>query len=199
VRRPVYLALGIVALVVIGYLVFWWWPGSRGNNREAPGSEAGRVAWQTVTADGFKVEMPTGTDQIEVPAFSASGAQEPVNMIEASLDPATTYAVTWADNPPVERASGESADKTLDTARDGALARSQTALITESRATRLGFPARDFAGRNENGGILNARLILAGTRLYMLIAAFPSTSARHDDDVRHFFDSFQLTSGTAAP
>jgi len=28
------------------------------------------------------------------------------------------------------------------------------------------------------GGILNSRLIYAGSRLYMLIAAFPSVSAR---------------------
>ena len=56
-------------------------------------------------------------------------------MIYAYPDSQTTYAVTWADNPPVERASGDGAERTLDMARDGALARTQATLIGESSDT----------------------------------------------------------------
>ena len=87
-------------------------------------------------------------------------------------------------------------------ARDGALGRTQTTLLSESRDNRNGYPSRDFSARNAGGGILNARLILAGNRLYLLIATFPAASARRDEDVNHFFDSFSLTTDgmtTGAP
>jgi hypothetical protein len=137
--------------------------------------------------------MPAGTRQTEIPAYDQHGEIDRVDMIYAYPDSQTTYAVTWADNPPVERASGDGAERTLDLARDGALARTQATLAGESRDSRGGFPARDFSGRNGGGGIFNARLILAGRRLYMLIATFPAASARSDEDVHRFFDSFKLT------
>ena len=124
-----------------------------------------------------------------VPTEEASTDQQP-----AHLSWHATYAVAWDDNPPVERASAEAVERTLDNARDGALARTQTTLIGESHANYLGYPSRDFSGENQSGGLFNARLILKGTRLYMMIAAFPAPSARRDEDVTHFFDSFKLTS-----
>jgi hypothetical protein len=84
--------------------------------------------------------------------------------------------------------------QTLDMARNDALARTQTSLVNESRSNLLGFPSREFSGRNVGGGVFNARLILAGKRLYMLIAAYPSDSARRSQDVSYFFDSFSLAS-----
>jgi hypothetical protein len=82
-------------------------------------------------------------------------------------------------------------------ARDGALGRTQTTLVGESRGDCYGYPSRDFPARSASGGILNARLVLAGTRLYLLVATFPNAAARRDDDVNRFFASFSLTS--AAP
>ena len=109
------------------------------------------------------------------------------------MDPATTYAVAWADNPPVERAAGEDAEKTLDMARDGALGRTQTSLVSESHREIDGHESREFVGRNAAGGILNGRLILAGSHLYMLIATFPGTEEWREEDVNRFFESFKLT------
>ena len=140
--------------------------------------------------------MPSGASEAQIPSYTGSGVVEQVEMIEAQVDPDTSYSVAWADNPPVERAVSEDIEKTLDMARNGALGRTQTTLLSESRSNRDGYPEHDFSGRNAGGGILDARLILAGTRLYMLIAAFPAVSARRDEDVNRFFDSFSLT---AAP
>jgi len=152
-------------------------------------------AWQTVdrTADGFKVEMPGSVIASRVPSYTNRGSMEPVEMLAASPDSETTFAVTWADNPPVERAGTVDAERTLDLARDGALAHTQTALIGESRGSRQGYPLRNFTSRNNAGGTMNARLILAGTRLYMLIAAFPASGPPHGDDVQRFYNSFLLT------
>jgi hypothetical protein len=171
-----------------------------GAEQANPGLRPAQIVWQTVdrTPDGFKVQMPAGASEAQIPAYTGQGVAEQVNMIQASVDPETTYAVAWADNPPVEQAAGEDIEKTLDLARNGALGRTQTTLISESLSNRGGYPAHDFSGRNAGGGILDARLILAGTRLYMLIAAFPAASARRDEDVNHFFDSFSLTAAARA-
>jgi len=158
------------------------------------------IAWQSVdrTPDGFKVEMPTDIKEIQIPAYNEQGGSEQVDMIYSYPDTDTSFSVAWADNPPVERVNSEVPNRTLDMARDDALARSQTALVTESEASQQGFPARDFSGRNLGGGVFNSRLILARRRLYMLTAAFPSASARRDQDVSRFFDSFSVVPATRA-
>ena len=157
-----------------------------------------RIVWQKLdrTPDGFKVEMPTDVKEIQIPAYNERGGSDQVEMIYSYPDAETSYSLAWADNPPVARATGMSADRTLDAARDDALLRTQTTLIAESRSNRQGFPARDFAGRNSGGGIFNARLILAGSRLYMLIASYPSAGARREQDVARFFNSFTIIANT---
>jgi hypothetical protein len=167
-------------------------------NSEQNGPSPAHIVWQKVdrTPDGFTVEMPTDIKDIQIPAYSQSGGAEQVNMIYSYPDAETSYSVAWEDNPPVARYNGGAPEQTLDMARDNALARTQCTLVSESRTSRQGYPARDFVGRNDGGGVFNARLILAGTRLYMLIASFPSASARRDEDVTRFFDSFTVASNS---
>ena len=153
------------------------------------------VDWQKVdrSADGFRVEMPVNTKEIRIPAYNESGESDKVNMIFSTPDTETTYSVAWEDNPPVARVSKSAPDRTLDAARDGAMARTQTTLVNESTINTQGFPGREFTARNGGGGVLTSRLIYAGPRLYMLIAVFPSMGIRHDRDVKRFFNSFVIT------
>ncbi len=200
-KRLFTLVFWIVLIGVIAYLVYEYRGdfglGGQGNGG-SPGAHGGQVAWQTIdrSADGFKVQMPAAASETQIPAYTGSGVVEQAEMIEATVDPETTYAVAWADNPPVVQAASQNAERTLDMARDGALGRTQTSLISESRGERNGHRSRDFVARNAGGGILNGRLILAGTHLYMLIATFPGTSVRRDEDVKAFFDSFSLVTAT---
>jgi hypothetical protein len=159
-----------------------------------PASQPGATIWLIVdrVADGFTVEMPGTITEFQVPAYNELGGVEPVEMIEASPGSEVTYAVTWADNPPVERSAREDVERTLDMARNGALSRTGTTLTDESRSALGAYTSRDFSGRNDSGGILKARLILTGRRLYMLITTFPASSANHEKDVKHFFNSFTL-------
>lgn len=154
------------------------------------------IVWQKVdrTHDGFKVEMPSDVKQIQIPAYNETGATDPVDMIFSNPDAETTFSVAWADNPPVARVNNRAPDRTLDMARDGAVARTQTTLLSESANNTQGFPGRDFAARNTGGGVMNSRLVYAGSRLYMMVAAFPSPYARRDRDVARFFNSFTITS-----
>jgi hypothetical protein len=201
-RIFVLVAVGIAVFVLIyAYRQQLGITGPSGESEENANSgqnAPAHIVWQKVdrTPDGFTVDMPTDTTAIQIPAYNQTGGADQVDMIYSYPDSETSYSVAWADHPPVARYNGESPEKTLDMARDDALARTQCTLIGESRSTRQGFPARDFAGRNDGGGIFNARLIMAGPRLYMLIAAFPAASARRDQDVQRFFDSFTLASSS---
>lgn len=198
VKRWYYLVLGGILICGIVYIYYHrqalGLARDSGDVTDTSSPQPARIAWVDVdrTPDGFKLQMPAGVRQMEVPAYNELGGAEDVDMLYAYADPVTSYSVSWKDNPPVERAARESPDTTLDYARNGALTRTQAVLVTESRSTRQGYPACDFVGRNESGGIFNARLILAGQRLYLLMAAFPAASARRDSDVNHFFDSFQI-------
>ena len=195
-KRPLSLVFGILLIGVVAYLV-WEYRADFGLGGRGGGANPGRgsVAWQTVdrSADGFTVQMPAAVSETQIPAYSDHGVVEQVPMIEAAVDPDTTYAVAWADNPPVEQAAGEDQEKTLDMARDGALGRTQTNLVSESRREIDGHVSREFVARNAGGGILNGRLILAGTHLYLLMATFPRTEEWREEDVNRFFESFKLT------
>lgn len=198
VKRWYYLVLG--AILVCGGVYIYYHrqalglTGSASDATDTSSPQPAHITWQTVdrTPEGFKLDMPADIRQIEVPAYDGTGGADQVDMIYSYPNSVTSYSISWKDNPPVERAARENPETTLDSARDGALTRTEAVLVTESRSTREGYPTRDFVGRNESGGIFNARLILAGQRLYLLIAAFPGASARRDSDVSRFFDSFQV-------
>ena len=173
----------------------------RGASRADEGARPPRINWERVdrAKDGFRVEMPADSKQITIPAFNEGGGTEPVNMIYANPDGATSFAVAWQDNPPVVRVNEQQPERILDQARDGAMARTQTTLVSESRANYGGNPTRDFLSRNSGGGILDSRLIYAGNRLYMLMVVFPSMSARREQDVTRFYNSFSAASGSGIP
>lgn len=199
-KRWFYFVLAILLTAGIGYVIFRYFFSAGGtglnassentNSEQKPANEA----WKAVdrSPDGFKLEMPADPRQVQIPAYNAHGQIELVQMLQAAPTPETTFAVAWADDPPVEQAGSASAGRTLDLARDGALMRAQATLLEETHNQLAGNPTRDFSGRNANGGLLNARLILAGRRLYMLIATFPGPSVRNDADIHRFFGSFQL-------
>ena len=203
----VYFIVFVVVIGVIAWFVYahrtWLGLGSSGGGVPTDVTntdlQPATVSWRAVdrVQDGFKIDMPSDTSEIQIPAYNVTGGAEEMDMLVATPNAETTYGVVWDDNPPVERTSGEAVDRTLDNARDGALARTQTTLVGESKANYQGYPARDFSGRNQNGGLLNARMILAGTKLYMMVVAFPAQSARRDEDVNHFFGSFKLTGGAS--
>lgn len=208
-RGPAKLVLGLLGLGAIACFLFlyrgkmglWGSGGTPDNGAKSQTSSSAapaQIDWQEVdrSPDGFKVQMPAGTNETLIPAYNAQGGVEEVNMIMA-MPGSDTFAVAWADHPPVERASSANAEKTLDLARDGALMRTQTVLTGESRSRIDGYPECQFSARNDQGGILNSRLILAGTHLYMLMASFPAASARRHEDVNRFFDSFTLTAASA--
>ncbi len=204
-RRLVYFLVFLVVIGVIAWYIYEHrgWLGLGGSGSSVPTDvtntdlQPAKVSWREVNRiqDGFRIEMPSDASEEQIPAYTVNGSAEQMEMLVAMPNADTTYAVAWDNNPPVERASGEAVELTLDNARDGALARTHTKLMGEAKANYLGYPARNFTGRNDSGGLFEARVILAGKQLYMMIVAFPAASAQRDEDVNHFFDSFKLNSG----
>ncbi len=198
VKRWYAIVLGGILIMGIVYIYLhrqdFGLTGTPGQQSSEPAPKPPRITWAAVdrSPDGFKIDMPTDTRQIEVPAYNQQGGADQVDMIFSTPDQSTSFSVSWAENPPVARAEGENAGRTLDAARDGALASTQTTLVTESQSNIQGYPARDFVGRNDGGGIFNARLIVAGQKLYLLMASFPAVCARRDSDVNRFFNSFSI-------
>jgi hypothetical protein len=193
VKRWHYVALA-AALAVAGYLYVQGGTVlgkllSSSSGRGAGPLSAGQ--WHTIQrpGDGFKVDLPGEDKDLQVPAYNETGGSEPVHMLLASPSGDVTYAVTWEDNPPVARVS-HSIDRTFYMARDGMLARTETTIVSETRGFYRDYPSLDVLARNSPGGILNARFIMADNRLYMLLAVFPSSTARRERDVNRFFDSF---------
>jgi hypothetical protein len=212
--RAATVIIGVVVVAAILYCIYYYraelgivkqqtYPAGSARSRVAtetpPGSGSPITGWSIVDrpAAGFSVEMPSEISETRIPAITGNGTIDPVETIEASPGPETTLAISWAENPPVAQAGGANAELTLDMARDGALARTHTMLTGESRSHSRDHEVSNFAARNHAGGILSARLILTGSRLYMLTATFPDSSAGHADDVNRFFNSFRLI--TVAP
>jgi hypothetical protein len=160
-----------------------------------------QLEWRPVdeASQGFKIEMPGDPKQVVVQANNETGSTEPVSMLMVKPDSDRTYAIAWADKPPVARMNDLVSEKTLDQARDGAMNRTSATLITETRSKPQGFPGRDVLAHNVGGGILNTRFIYAGSRLYMLIATAPSASAQHEEDVIRFFNSFTVAGNKQIP
>lgn len=207
------IALGTVLAAAAAYL---WVTGGfgrfMGSSKKAPSGPAAssgttgrpaKMSWQTVNRpdDGFKVEMPAAASDVQVPAYNETGTTEPVRMLVCRPDADTTFAISWEDNPPVARVNDRDPKKTLDMARDGMLSRTQTTMVNETPLTVKGHPARDITAHNTEGGLLDARLIYTGDRLYTMIAVFPNSGARREEDVKRFFGSFAASQvpGSAMP
>ena len=197
-KKKWYILLVLVLLAGGCYYLFTLWQplgSSTFSPQPTPVNAAAPIVWTAVdrSAEGFRIQMPADAREVRVPAYNQEGGTEQVSMLFSYPDSDTSYSIAWEDDPPVERAAAGNPVQTLNSARDGVLARTQSTLVREQSSNRQGFPVRDFSGRNAGGGVFNARLILAGRRLYMLMAAFPSAAALRQDDVDRFFNSFQVT------
>jgi hypothetical protein len=208
--KRVYLYL-IAILIVIGAVYLWnhrsdfdflraWLP-SRPSEGIIQTAGDAQLEWRPVdeASLGFKAEMPGDPSRVVVQATNETGANEPVSMLLVKPDANRTYAIAWAEKPPVARMNDLIPDKTLDQARDGALNKTETTLVSEVRSSPQGYPGRDVVAHNVGGGILDTRFIYAGSRLYMLIATAPSAAARHEEDVIHFFNSFAIATNNQIP
>lgn len=200
-----YYRIGLVVLVALAVYLYFNWSTVQpligfktGVTRSTSAGifhSGGKLDWQTVAKDdvGYRVEAPGKLSDTSVSAYNIDGSTEPVHMAVARVADNVSYAVAWADNPPIARITHSSPDNLLDMARDGAMDRTHSRLITENHLTVQGYPARDFQASTQSGaGFLYARLISAGQRLYMLLVIYPSADSLREQDTVRFFNSFKI-------
>ena len=136
-----------------------------------------------------RLTCPAEEKDRQVPAFNETGGTEMIRLLEASPTSDITFALAWEDNPPVARVN-RTPEHTLNMARDGMLARTETTIVSESRGFHRDYPSLDVLANNSGGGVLSARLVLVDRRLYTLMALYPTAAAHREKDVKRFFDSF---------
>jgi hypothetical protein len=208
--KVVYLSVAAVLAVILAiylwnhrgeYRLLRTWLPTRQADGVILNGNGNNMEWRPVdeSSQGFTVDMPGDPKHVVVQANNEIGSTEPVSMLVVKPDSERTYAIAWADKPPVARMNDLAPEKTLDQARDGALSRTNTSLVSEIRSNPQGFPGRDIVAHNVGGGVLETRLVFSGTRLFMLIATAPSVAARHEDEVNRFFNSFAINSNTQIP
>jgi len=215
--RKWYYRIGVVVLLAGAVYVYFNWNSIRpifgfntgiqnsGSSAKKKGlslfSSKDKLNWQSYTNDdgGYRVEVPDSVRADTVPAYNQEGSTEPIHMQIAHIEGNVSYAIAWADNPPITRISRTSPESTLDMARDGAMDRTHTKLITESKLMIQGFPARDFQASTQPGSaFLYARLVYAGQRLYMLTVIYPNAETLHEQDTIRFFNSFKINQNSNA-
>ena len=85
-----------------------------------------------------------------------------------------------------------STEKMLDSGRDGALANTQSKLLSESAISLDGYPGREITASSPDGKFTaRVRVYLVNSRLYQTIVVIPNEVASSPDVLR-FLDSFHL-------
>lgn len=142
-------------------------------------------------ADGFKAEFPVepGMRKKNIPTDAG-----PIELrTYTALDGEVALQVSVCDYgshlPPKDPAT------LLEGAKNGALHNSESHLVSERKISIDGHPGIQLESASEDSHF-SARLILVGTSLYQVIAAYPSAAPY--PETNHFLDSFELIPRTTS-
>ncbi len=99
-------------------------------------------------------------------------------------------AVAFADYPQ-QLVDSSDAQKLLEGAKNGAIKNVKGTLVSETRVSFNGLPARDLVIEVPGKAIINARLIIASPRFYQLMLITPK-GQDHKEDIAKFFNSLKI-------
>jgi hypothetical protein len=149
------------------------------------------VAWTPVTSgDGsFKIEMP-GDAKLTSTSLETPVGPAPVQMWVVQ-DDEHAYMAGYVEYPAEVRAKVDDREM-LDTARDGAVARSRGKLLVDQPKEVAGVAGRRIEIDAENGQVrVRGDLFIAGRRLYQVFATTKPQEIG-SAEVSRFLDSFTL-------
>ncbi|HKD37598.1 MAG TPA: hypothetical protein VKB78_12390 [Pirellulales bacterium] len=131
------------------------------------------------------------------PEVSSSTIKAPIGDMELHVFRATrggkeSYTLTYNDYPP-DSLKGADSDKILDAARDGGVGTTHGKVTKETKIAKSdkNLPSRELE-IDIQGITAYARLLLAGNRLYVIMA-YPDGSGGSASRAKQFLDSFKLT------
>jgi hypothetical protein len=146
--------------------------------------------WQSFESqDGkFAISFPAKPVLDEYPAKLASGESYTSHRWGTKPNDDVAFGCSWWEDPNLPN---RSPDEMLNKIRDLGLYGVQGTLISETRLTVQGYPARDIQARARGNSAMDNRIILAGTRAYTLLV-FDMRGKHDTKSVERFFDSFTL-------
>jgi hypothetical protein len=147
--------------------------------------------WHTLEARDktFSLSLPGDAVQVDTPAKSVTGGSFISHSFKVRASNDAAYGCSWWEDSsrPIDR----TAEQILDTARDGGLSAADAKLISESRLTLQGHPARDIRGIARGVAAYDNRVVVVGNRLYTLLVV--DASGKHDSkSIEKFFNSLQF-------
>jgi hypothetical protein len=151
-------------------------------------------------------KSPTGHYQVALPGASAETQTTipsplgplPMKLVQSmSFADSTAYQVGYIDYPDSILLLGDPSNL-LNGAVSGLALGAGGKVLQDNSVTVNGHAGRDFKVSvfNDNG-VAQGRVILVGSRLYVILAMAPKDSA-NPTTIKQFIDSFQLTDQTAA-
>jgi hypothetical protein len=147
--------------------------------------------WETYTApDGsFSVELP-GKPAVETTqAPVEGGGTTALTLVSVKPTSATAYMCSYAED---ENIGTKPPDEALESARDGSLSKTEGTLISQKRMTVQGHPALDMQARARGNSLVDSRMIVAGKRLYMIMAVSSGQQDREEKTIQRMFESFKI-------
>lgn len=147
--------------------------------------------WQTYTApdNSFTVELPGKPLSETTQAPIEGGGTKPMTLVSVKPTTRTAYMCSYAED---ENIGSKSPDEVLEAARDGSLSKTQGTVISQKRLTVQGYPALEIQARARGNSLLDARIVVAGKRLYVIMAVATGEQDREANAIRRIFDSFKV-------
>lgn len=167
---------------------------NKSSSGEQASSSASAATWKEISSpEGrFSVLLLQNPKQEKSQTTRPDGKIETVTYLAATPE-GRAYSVAYSDYPEAWVKS-KSPDETLDSARDGAVARIKGNLLSEQKVTMDGAAGRElFIVGDGEPLTVQARMTMVEGRLYVLQAL--SVGAVHnvpDPDADRFFNSFRL-------
>jgi hypothetical protein len=148
--------------------------------------------WQTYTpADSsFSIQLPAkpSVEPTNIPL--AGGGTTKANVISAAPNDHTVYMITYMEDPSVGQ---RSPDQTLDAARDGGLGKIQGTVLSQKKITVQGYPGLDIQARARGNSLADFRIVVAGNRMFMIMAVATVEEDREPKTIRRMLDSFKIS------
>ncbi len=147
--------------------------------------------WHTLGApDGtFSISLPGNATVVDTPTTSVTGGSFVSHSFRVRASKDAAYGCSWWEDP--SRPKDQTAERTLDIARDGGLSGSSAKLLSEKKLTFHGHPARDISAIARGKAAYDNRIVVVGNRLYTLLVV-DSSGKRDSDSIGKFFDSLEF-------
>jgi hypothetical protein len=170
---------GIVIGFAVAYFAIQYFTGS---DKLAPFEEF------RSDAGNFSILMPGKPKTEKQTVETAVGSVDMIMYTAGSRKAGCAVAFT---DYPQQLVDSTDPQKLLEGAKNGAIKNVKGKLVSETKVSFNGLPARDMVIEVPSEGIITARLIIASPRFYQLMLITPKDKD-HKEDISKFFNSLKI-------